>query len=319
MTKNRKKSFLSELIENLRKNLTEDAVKKFRTEVVQKMESLSKCGNLRVHDSEKGGVLRGPKKRRSPTENSENGTILCQKQYLDSGKLEVPYFRSLFNSDDRKINVGDQVVGLVGYETPLMRKWDDSKNQDISRREVACDLVGITNNLEVLCIEGKVNPNRKATDIFFGILESYAYGICVDYLLSDKHRETFKKEIEVCINDFRTDLDINELTKLKAAFALAAPVEYFQTYFDPQSRKKKSFGELVEEASKLLRFLRNQHNPNWYGFMVISAPCHSSIKHEGDRLIGKKSYIEPFFNEKPVSISLFDNVGDVGNWLAQKR
>jgi hypothetical protein len=145
-------------------------------------------------------------------------------------------------------------------------------------------------------------------------------------LLSDEHRETFKKEIEVCINDFRTDLDINEWTKLKAAFALAAPVEYFQAYFDPQSRKKKSLGELVEEASELLRFLRNQHGPirnqhgpNWYGFMVISAPCHSSIKHEGDRLIGKTSYIEPFFNKKPVSISRFDSVGDVGNWLALKQ
>jgi len=151
-------SYLQTLIKAVRsefKNTTPQlptAITAFKQAITDKLKVLSAGNNLRIYDGQEGGVVRGPKRDRQTCENAESGNLLCQEKYFTDCKLEVPYFRSVFNSPAHQFTLNanpELIVRLIGYESPLMRS-----NRGKLSRAVSCDLVGLTSDSQVLCIEG---------------------------------------------------------------------------------------------------------------------------------------------------------------------
>jgi hypothetical protein len=274
LTKNQKPSFLSDLIENLRTNVTKDAVEKFRVDIWTRMSDLNNANNLRVFDGKKGGVLRGNAYSRKRNQDPETGNVLCSKKRFKGNSLEVPYFQAVFNSLSRRIEFDEQSIQLVGYETPLMRKKAEKSNDVSKGRYISCDLLGITDCNQALCIEGKVNPKAQETDIVYGILESYAYGVCVEYLISE-HSSDFTQEVKLCVNDYKCKLKIDDDREFTSAFSLAAPRSYFREYFFCEKHAENQY---IGQVSKILEYCAQSNSTKsnstkWYGFLVFQTPC----------------------------------------------
>lgn len=308
-------SFLSELIKDVRRTFrTKDsdlkiAVTKFEDSITAKLRELSEAENLRIYDGEDGGVLRGPKGSRSNREIRKTRNLLCQKQYLDAGRLEVPYFRALFNSPGHEFTPSadpGQIIRLIGYESPLMRKREGNKNPEISSRTISCDLVGLTCENQILCIEGKVNPHNPATDIVYGLLESFAYGVCVDYFLSEeKLRSEFENEVRACVKEFNgTDMEGLEKSKLTAAFSLAAPKEYFAEYLDPKQMTKRKSERGLREARRLLGVFEG-NGPAWAGFLIMEPTCCvESFEPIGEKTTKNGKNVEPHFKSESLMVAV---------------
>jgi len=306
-------SFLADLIGKVRLEFRSDsrnlkqAVTLFKEKVTQCLIALDKEGNLRVFDGEDGGVIRGPKRSRANRENKQTGSLLCQERYLDDDKLEVPYFKAVFNLTDHSfvIKETNSKVHLIGYESPLMRKRNENTNPGISSRAISCDLVGLTSDQRVLCIEGKVKPHNASTDIVYGILESLAYGVCVDYFISERNMDSFTKEVQGCAKEFHTDIQGICWKKMTAAFSLAAPKYYFSEFISPQHQTPKKAEKRLDEASQLVDVLCELDGPKWEGFLILEPPCCvSSFKKCGHRELERMKLIEPHFASGAFGISL---------------
>ena len=293
------------------------AIRAFKKAITDNLKKLSDGDNLRIDDDKNGGVVRGPKKSRSTKENCTTRNLLCQKQYLDDEKLEVPYFRSVFNLPAHTFALNtapDVTVRLIGYESPLMRKKTDRMNGDINSRAISCDLIGLTSDNRVLCIEGKVNPHNQSTDIVYGLLESFAYGVCVEYFLSEKKRRAaFCNEVGGCLSEFHPKPHGFNEGELTAAFTLAAPREYFVQYFNPtltgSERARRSLKKKVETrlagAGQLLAAFEESQGPAWAGFMIMEPPCTVfSFDARNDGTIAGKRYFEPHFKPEAFSVGL---------------
>ena len=281
-------SFLYEEIQKVRSKLQNNGsdlktpVNVFRLEIRARLDKLKHENNLRIfhncRGNSLGGVLRGNRGSRLKNETKGSCKVLVQTRYFDTGSLEVPYFRSAFNVKDRSLLYAiadDSPIRIVAYEAPLMRQ-----KRGRSSRAVACDLVGLSSDNGVICIEGKVNPEGRATDIVYGLLESYAYGVCVDYYLSDpNHRCLFEKELRACCDEFhpghsniKTDKD------LTASFALAAPESYFSEYFTPQIMTPRKATRRRQEAERLMEtFKKIEKSPTWKGFLICDQKCDKSV------------------------------------------
>lgn len=318
-------SFLTDLIEKILPKLGSptpilaDEIRGFKKAITQSLDLLNKENNLRIYEGNKGGVVRGPKaSRRQRRCEDKSGVLLCDKVNFDCCS-EVSYFRALFNFPDRSFNITSETkVNLIGYESPVMRKVTDRKNTNIFSRTIACDLVGLTSDNQVLCIEGKVKPHNGATDIVYGLLESFAYSVCIEYFLSDNnHRDLFKKEIQMCLNEFHPKATKLDNSKLTAAFMLAAPREYFAEYFNPiqtgtvnkhRNLKKKVATKLIE-ATKLLSAFREINGPLWAGFLIMNPPCiNSSFEQKGGKTHNSKEYVEPHFKQNSLNVILAEDI-----------
>ena len=320
-------SYLQTLIKAVRSELENTspqlptAISAFKKAITDTLKELSKGNNLRIYDDTNGGVVRGPKNSRSTKEDSTTGNLLCQKQYLTDNKLEVPYFRSVFNLPAHTFALNttpDLTVRLIGYESPLMRKKTDRMNGEISSRAISCDLVGLASDNRILCIEGKVNPHNQATDIVYGLLEGFAYGVCVEYFLSEKERRaSFCKEAGGCLSEFHPNAHGFNEGELTAAFTLAAPREYFAQYFNPTQtgteRAHRNLKEKIETrltgAEQLLAAFEMSEGPAWAGFLIMEPPCTiSSFDARNGRTIAGKKYCEPHFKPESSRVGLAANI-----------
>lgn len=269
-----KRQSLAELIRKLRGDLNGDlelAINKFIDEIHGTLKILSENNNLKVYDNEKGkgGIIRGPMASRAKYEIKENGNLRCNRMNRDLSKLEVPYFRAVFNSNKHTLNVGTDsapTIRLIGYEAPLMRKRKGDKNIEIGSRAVSCDLIGLSPDNHVWCIEGKVKAESNSTDMVYGILESFAYGICLQFVLKN-HPDKIKNEVEQCLKEFHGK-EMNQGQKLSAKYALAGPRDYFCEFLKEEKHKSLS------EAQMLLNVLNSKFSPDsrpaWGGFLVFN-------------------------------------------------
>jgi len=324
------KSFLSELIGIVRSKLKimpsglETAINDFRTAITDTLDKLSNDDNLRIYDDNHGGVVRGLKRsRRVGRREDDKGILLCDISKFKKC-AEFSYFRAVFNLPRHSFKMTDNSeVRLIGYESPLMRK-----KRGRSSRATACDLIGLTSDSRILCIEGKVKPYNPATNIVYGLLESFAYGVCVEYFLSDESRRaSFEQEVQFCLRDFHGQAEVlNSKVKLPAAFTLAAPREYFAEYFNPtQTGTGKKHGNLISqliEAEQLLTAFHAIEGPKWAGFMIMDTPC--TIKsfnkarnnpREINVIIRKvaitKTYVEPHFKSEPFKVDLAWDINEL--------
>jgi hypothetical protein len=299
-------SFLSETIQKVRSNLKNNgsdlkaSVNEFRKEIRNKLDELKHDDNLQIYhtthrDISLGGVLRGNRRSRQRNETKSPCKVLVQKKTFNKTKpdsLEVPYFRAAFNVKDRTLvdaSADDSPIRIVAYEAPLMRQ-----KKGRNSRAVSCDLVGLSSENGVTCIEGKVNPLNRATDIVYGLLESYAYGVCVDYYLSDsEHSCRFENELRACCEEFHPGhSNIPTDKALTAAFALAAPESYFNEYFThPRMTPQKAHRRLEETERLLKTFKTIEKSPTFNGFLICDKPCklsvfrkdHCSIPSKGEK------------------------------------
>lgn len=326
-------SYLSDLIGAILPKLGEsapalnDAINGFRTAITDTLDKLSNDDNLRIYDDNHGGAVRGPKRSRQRNHReNQNGVLLCNITKFNNCH-EVSYFRAVFNLPRHSFNITTKTeVRLIGYESPLMRKVIDTSNPDINARTIACDLIGLTSDNQVLCIEGKVKPHGRATDIVYGLLESFAYGVCVEYFLSDENRRaSFEQEVQFCLRDFHGQAEVlNSKVKLPAAFSLAAPQKYFDQYFNPtQTGTKKKPGNLIEqvknqliEAQQLLNAFNAIGGPKWAGFMIMELPCtSSSFDKQNERTFKEKTYVEPHFKSEPFKVDLAWDISELRNLI----
>ncbi len=315
-------SYLYDLIKNVRQKVRAAsgspeqlrvAVSTFKQEVTSTISELYKADNLRIFDGEAGGVLRGPRKARAQREDKNTGNLLCQNKYFTDNKLEVPYFKAVFNLPNHSFKASDVTVRMIGYESPLMRKKREKDNKNISSRAISCDLVGLTPDDRVLCIEGKVNPHNVATDIVYGILESFAYGVCIEYFVSDQARkELFKKEVRACAAEFHPNGDHIYLDNCSAAYSLAAPIEYFSEYFCPQKITKKRAERRLDEASKIVDVLKNIKGPHWGGFLLLRPTCdNGSIDRLNARTVNGFETVEPRFGTRKFECLVANDIDDL--------
>ena len=326
-------SYLSNLIDAVLPKLGESApalnaaINDFRTAITDTLDKLSNDDNLRIYDGQHGGVVRGSKRsRRVNHREDKNGVLSCDITKFHNCH-EVSYFRAIFNLPVRSFNLNaNSEVRLIGYESPLMRKVTNLRNIDFISRTVACDLIGLTSDNQVLCIEGKVKPHGRATDIVYGLLESFAYGVCVEYFLSDENRRaSFEQEVQFCLRDFHGQAEVlNSKVKLPAAFSLAAPQKYFDQYFNPtQTGTKKKPGNLIEqvknqliEAQQLLNAFHAIGGPKWAGFMIMELPCtSSSFDKQNERTFKEKTYVEPHFKSEPFKVDLAWDISELRNLI----
>lgn len=281
-----------------------------KDEIINRIQTLEQADNLRIYDGPDGGVIRGNKKSRKKRENPKTGNLLCQEKYLTDRKLEVPYFKAVFNTPNHSFETPDSIVRIIGSESPLMRKKTDKKNDKIYTRTVSCDLIGLSSDRKVVCIEGKVKPFNKATDIAYGILESYAYGICMEYFFSKSNcRSLLQQEINECIKEYHPDTFPNDIDNYKAAYSLAAPREYFEEYFNPQRLKSSTADELLGEACRLIEVLEKIKGPEWAGFFILEPSLHQiSFEPKLNQTVKGLSLIEPFFKCEIVKESVAKNI-----------
>ena len=204
------------------------------------------------------------------------------------------------------------------------------KKRGRSSRATACDLIGLTSDSRILCIEGKVKPYNPATNIVYGLLESFAYGVCVEYFLSDESRRaSFEQEVQFCLRDFHGQAEVlNSKVKLPAAFTLAAPREYFAEYFNPtQTGTGKKHENLIEqvksqliEAEQLLTAFHTIEGPKWAGFMIMDTPCtSSSFDKQNERTFKEKTYIEPHFKVEPFKVDLVWDISKLKEILQEPK
>jgi len=315
-------SFLSEAITVARRSLAasgkapKDAVERLKQCVRGKLATLADERNLRICDKTEGGMLRGPKRSRLKRENKGAGNLhlLCQEEYLHQSKLEVPYFRAVFNTNNHVLNIrraaSEQAVRLLGYEAPLMRKCRKVTKTGVSGREVACDLVGLEPGNRLLCIEGKVSARPDATDIVYGILESFAYGVCLQFVLEDgARRRQLREEVKVCLNEFHPGEPVSAGADLSAAYSPAAPAEYFREYVHPCRLSTEKARKRLDEAERLLNSLKTLRAPAWAGFLLLNAPCNEGefATPRSHKTVDGVRCFEPFFKTDPLIASVADD------------
>lgn len=312
-------SFLEDLIKSARKSIEHDSehsVRHFMQEIINALDRLHEKNNLRVFDGNSGGVVRGPRLSRAKYESPETGNLLCQEEHFNKNKLEVPYFRAVFNSSRHvlrgKLDPKLQIY-MIGYESPLMRQKENRKGSRNLSRAVSCDLVGLTSDNRILCIEGKVNPKNSSTDLVYGLLESFAYGLCANYFLSTRYRDHFVKEILACVEEFHPKKEISvDEEKVSAAFSLAAPQKYFAEYFSPTELSDRKANKRLGEAEKLLEVLQSIESPEWAGFLVLDPPCsESNFERKGRKEVNGKQCIEPHLKPDASKFALAKDIDDL--------
>ena len=313
-------SFLSDSIQAVRFNLHGDrnvlvkALVDLKVGIRAKLSVLDHDKNLRIYDLNNGGVLRGPSGRCGNLEL--NGKVLCARKQENKNNQEVAYFRAVFNTPGHRFGIkdGDTAIKLIAYEAPLARKKNDANNTDIKSRSVACDLIGLTSTGQILCIEGKLNPKGRQTDMVHGLLESFAYGVCMDFLSEEEvRREELIKEIDACVGKFHNgsaphSCNLKQPQVGKVAFSLAAPEKYYKEYFTESLLSPRFVKKRLKEAQTLLELFQVQEfkTPTWAGFMIFQpSECSFSKTDKGEE------YVEPNFDPALTDVRLVKTIEEL--------
>jgi hypothetical protein len=272
-------------------------ISKFKNQLEDILKILQESNDLRVHDLENGGALRGPLKSRRKYElhQKSNHKLCCHERYMKYGHndapSEVPYMRSLFNG---RVMDGYEIIA---YEMPLMRKKTKNKNRDINGREISCDLLGLKGN-ELCCIEVKIIPYNNATNLPYALLEGFAYAACLKWLLKN-HTDEINNEVNFCCKSFERADPTQSIEK--ATFAIAAPEsDYFMPYAIKEikdlSKKRLSkewFRRRIKEINIIEKAITEKFKDWFAGYMVLSQSADDcdSLKIDDEK-------VEPFFVNK---------------------
>ena len=306
-------------MQELRKNInTEDPKLKDRWGILKKELSniydiLSDSDNLRVHDPESGGILRGHIQSR--TQNKEIWDkkfkgLLCSEENLNG---EVGYSRAMFNAkffdikDSSKNSVERMLI--VAYEAPLLRKKSDKSNREINSKFAKCDLIGLTNN-NISAIEVKVEPEQYDTYLPHALVESFSYGYYLNRHLEDKDFRLINSEIELCSDQFNFDINQDIGDSYNVEYFVAAPIDYFTTYFIGGGKSKKWYELRVKEALRLEEILLNSAaaKPKFGGYLAINK-CKTDVVNNSDKV----KYCYPEFTESTIEVKQYSNLMSLKN------
>jgi len=264
------------------------------------------CGDA----SEEGGCIRGPEGRKKGEywEGSYAKAVCC-----DPGQSgEVNYFRALFNA--KKLLIRDTTVPremlFVGYESPLMRVTHKKVGEEyFNSRILSCDLVGMENSC-LYGIEGKTNSGHEDTGLAYALLESFAYGCCLQYHI-DSHCDDLKKEIHLCRKIFQ---GINEpcwqpAIPLSAKYFIAAPSQYYADHVSNQ----KLIGRL-QQARRIEMALAKSCPKEFFGgyLMLPDEKDQPTLLQDMGTVEGRRC---PVFSMQSVTAQLFPKLESVDEYI----
>ena len=268
--------FMQELRKNIRK---EDAELKGRWETFKKelsyiYDTLLTNGNLRIHDPETGGIFRGhiqSRKKNKEFWNKEFEGLLCRQENLNG---EVGYSRAMFNRKfidiEDTINDSTDTIIFLAYEAPLLRKISDKYNRKIDSKFAKCDLIGLHNN-SIAAIEVKVEPELYTTYLPHALVESFAYGYYLNRHFRDNNTNLINSEIRLCLDQFNFDINMNRTDMYNVEYFVAAPVDYFSTYFHGGGKSQKWYDLRIKEVLRLEDVICNckSAEPKFGGYLLI--------------------------------------------------
>jgi len=240
-------------------------------------EQLKIYNNLRIHDPETGGVLRGDVSSRKANkelweEQIKFVSLLCSEENLNT---EIGYSRALFNNKyikiENKKNGDIQRMNLVAYEAPVVRKKSNKLNRDINSRFAQCDLIGQYNNY-MIAIEVKIEPEKYGTYLPQALVESFAYGYFLNYHIQSDNTPLFKSEINLCLEQFHPNLNIQTHDSYQIEYIVAAPREYFMVYFTGNNKSQEWYKRRRIETRKIEELIFNKEPsfPKFGGYLVIN-------------------------------------------------
>lgn len=310
MSSRSKRSLLSKRIQHVIRsacggnNVCQD-IERLKEEIEARLSTLSNSGDLRVHDSNKGGILRGPVNSRRNREileqiKGQQRKVLtcktgymthCKKQHMVKNQVggvpsEVPYMRALFNA----ASMGD--YNLLAYETPLMRKKTKNENPEIKGRAVSCDLLGINEKVdELCCIEVKTDPDSSMTVLPYALIEGFAYAVCLRWIKTNVPGLLFN-EIKLCCDAF--GFAYPKKVPEKITFAIAGPVD---NYFMPYSSRKLNghtdeWFKRREIEAKAIEDCIYSYYPDYFAGYILLSP---KITDVAPQPTNKTGIIKPFF------------------------
>lgn len=236
----------------------EKNLRQLKDEIERDLGTLNKSNNHRVSSDKNGGCLLPASRKK----NVRDGCLTCS-----GTKGEVVFGRAIFNSVDRLNG-----YKLLTYEAPFFRKENDKENNDISVRQVACDLIGIKGS-EFCCVELKTNATNKDTRIPYALLEAYSYWVCANWIFENR-KENLMQEIECAkrCHDVKNDKVIDKIT-----FAVALTEEYVKGH----SVEDSSLITMIETAIKKIC-------PKAFsGYWVLSANSGRTMWEKTDEVTGR--------------------------------
>ena len=275
--------------------------------------------NIRVHDSETGGVFRGPlSSRKQNKELWENPNkfvgLLCRVENLNG---EVGYSRALFNQKnmdiENKKSGNIQRMNLLAYEAPLLRKQSDRLNIDIDSKFAKCDLIGLYDNY-LYAVEVKIEPEEYSTYLPHAMVESFAYGYYLNKIIEEASIRLFNSEIRLCLKSFHPNLNILTQDSYQVEYIVAAPRGYFATYFYGKNKSQEWYRLRISEVMKIEKLFFNEgsSSPKFGGYLIMEKSHNDVI----DKLNLKSKICLPNF-DSPLSIaSLYPDFSTLESGLA---
>jgi hypothetical protein len=275
--------------------------------------------NIRVHDSETGGVLRGhssSRKKNKELWDNQNKFVglLCRVENLNG---EVGYSRALFNQknmaieDKKSGNI--QRMNLLAYEAPLLRKQSDGLNTDIDSKFAKCDLIGLYDNY-LYAIEVKIKPEEYSTYLPHAMVESFAYGYYLNKIIEEESIRLFNSEIRLCLKSFHPNSNILAQDSYQVKYIVAAPRGYFARYFYGKNKSQEWYRLRISEVKKIEKLLFNEgsSSPKFSGYLIMENSHNDVI----DKFNSKSKICLPNFNS-PLSVaSLYPDFSTLKSGLA---
>jgi hypothetical protein len=311
---------LTHFMQELRKNIRiEDHELKGRWETFKKelgsiYDILLANGNLRVHDPESGGIFRGHIQSR--TQNKEIWDkkfkgLLCRKENLNG---EVGYSRAMFNKKflDVKNSMDDSTerMALIAYEAPLLRKITDKLNREIDSKFAKCDLIGLHNN-SIAPIEVKVEPDLYSTYLPHALVESFAYGYYINRHLQDSNIGLINSEIHLCLDQFNFDINMHIGDSYNVEYFVAAPVDYFATYFLGGEKSQKWYELRINEVLRLEDILLNNKStePKFGGYLTIDQSKTDIV----NGIDSQSNNCYPEFDKSTIAVKKYSDIVSIKN------
>lgn len=311
---------LTHFMQELRKNIRiEDPELKSRWETFKKelgsiYDILLANGNLRIHDPESGGIFRGHIQSRARNKeiwDKKFKGLLCSRENLNG---EVGYSRAMFNrkfldvKDSRVDSIGRMI--LVAYEAPLLRKITDKSNREIDSKYAKCDLIGLHNN-SIAAIEVKVEPEHYTTYLPHALVESFAYGYYLNRHLQDNDISLINSEIQLCSDQFNFDINKYIGDSYNVEYFVAAPVDYFATYFFGGKKSKKWYELGIKEVLRIEEIILNSipTKPKFGGYLTINQSKMDVV----NSFDSKSNNCYPEFTESTFEVKKYSNIISIKN------
>ena len=224
--------------------------------------------NLCIHDSVKGGVLHNRLDRKAYC--SSEKASLCSSKDLEK---EVGYTRALFNSAKDSLP-----FSLLGYESPLRRKKVRRRGE--SDRLMACDLIGLTQDGKLCCMEVKTNSENESTGLPYALLEGFSYAVTLKWIQENRPVELMQ-ETEACCDFYGIKTPLPDIHGV--SFCIVAPVSYFA--------ESKRHSNIVEELETVLK----DNYPNLFSGYFALVDVDSNMVEIGPGPPPKADFVRPVF------------------------